>query len=110
MIADRVRKFSDRVLLTWRLFKDPRVPIWQKAIPVLIFAYVVSPLDLIPDLLLGLGQLDDLTLILGGLRLFESVAPKEVVAEHRRMVESRHTPPEIVDAPSYRAAEKQKAK
>lgn len=106
MIAERVRKFTDRVQLAWRLFKDPRVPVWQKAIPVLIIAYVLSPLDLIPDLIVGLGQLDDITIVLGGLRLFESVAPKAVVEEHRRMIESRHTPPQVVDAPGYRVVEK----
>lgn len=99
------RDTYDRLLLAWRLMKDPRVPIWYKALPVLILAYVLSPLDLIPDVLVGLGQIDDITMLLMGLRLFERIAPQDIVDEHRRAVRSRHTPPEVVDTPGYRVVE-----
>ena len=45
--------------LAWRLFRDPAVPLWTKAIPVLSLGYVLWPLDFLSDSLLGLGQLDD---------------------------------------------------
>ena len=49
----------------WPLMRDPRIPFWAKAaIPAAAAAYVISPVDLIPDFLIGVGQLDDIGVIL----------------------------------------------
>jgi uncharacterized membrane protein YkvA (DUF1232 family) len=68
--------------LAWRLFFDERVPAWAKLIPPAALAYVVLPLDIIPDVALGLGQLDDIAVLLIGVKLFIEVAPQDVVREH----------------------------
>jgi uncharacterized membrane protein YkvA (DUF1232 family) len=68
--------------LFWRLLKDSRVPISPKLLLVLILAYVFAPLDILPDFLLALGQIDDLLIIYLGLRAFVRLCPKEVVREH----------------------------
>ena len=99
-----IRGLLDQVLLTWRLLRDNRVPLWAKLIAVAPIVYVVSPLDFIPDVILGLGQLDDLGLIIGGMRLFEAVVPEYNVQEHRAALGRRDRPMEIVDAPGYRVA------
>ena len=65
-----------------RLLKDPRVPASPKLIVAAILAYVILPTDLFPDFLIGVGQLDDLAVILGGLRFFLRLCPPEVVREH----------------------------
>src|SRR5262245_46352505 len=49
--------------LMGRLFKDSRVPMAEKAMLVGAIAYVISPLDLIPDVFPVIGQVDDLYLI-----------------------------------------------
>lgn len=76
--------FIDQVRVTWDLMRDPRVPVWTKAIPVMAFLYVISPFDFVPDLVPGLGQLDDLGIILAGMKLFESMAPNPIVRQYRR--------------------------
>jgi len=53
--------------LVVRLLRDSRVPARHKVVAGLILAYVVSPLDVIPDLVPGLGFLDDV--LLGALAL-----------------------------------------
>ena len=68
--------------LAWRLFWDQRVPLWTKLIPPAALAYVISPIDIIPDVALGLGQLDDIAVMLLGVKLFIELAPPEVVREH----------------------------
>ncbi len=68
--------------LFWRLFKDGRVGLTPKLLLLLIVAYVVMPVDLLPDFLPGLGQLDDLLLIFLGLKGFIRLCPHEVVREH----------------------------
>jgi uncharacterized membrane protein YkvA (DUF1232 family) len=69
-----------------RLVKDPRVSLGPKLLLVGILAYVILPTDILPDVLIGVGQLDDLAVILGGLRLFLRLCPPEIVQEHLRAV------------------------
>jgi len=68
--------------LVWALLRDSRVPVRHKLILAGIGAYIVLPIDLIPDAVPVLGQLDDLAVVLLGLDLFIRVAPQEVVDEH----------------------------
>jgi uncharacterized membrane protein YkvA (DUF1232 family) len=97
-----LRAIIEQILLTWRLIRDPRVSLWHKAIPVLAVAYVLSPLDLIPDFIIGLGQLDDLGIVLGAMRLFESVTPEYIVQEHRKDIAQNNKPMEFIEATRYR--------
>ncbi|MCZ6626014.1 MAG: DUF1232 domain-containing protein [Deltaproteobacteria bacterium] len=61
---------------------DYRVPIWPKLLLILVAAYVFAPVDLLPDFLVGLGQIDDLLVIFLGLRAFVRLCPREIVREH----------------------------
>ncbi len=68
--------------LFWRLVKDGRVSLWPKLLLVLVLAYIFAPVDLLPDFLVGLGQLDDLVVLFLGLKGFVRLCPPEVVREH----------------------------
>ena len=48
------------VHLTLRLLREPAVPAYLKVVPFAALAYVLSPLDLLPDFIPIIGQLDDL--------------------------------------------------
>lgn len=77
----------DRLRLAWRLFRDPRVASKLKtAVPLLTLIYVLSPIDLLPDILLGLGQIDDVGAVGVALLFFTKViprlAPAAVLREH----------------------------
>lgn len=68
--------------LLYRLFKDKRVPMAEKALLVGAIAYVVSPIDILPDVIPFIGQVDDLYLIaLVTLRLLSRTGD-EVLREH----------------------------
>jgi uncharacterized membrane protein YkvA (DUF1232 family) len=68
--------------LLYRLMKDRRVPLAEKALLIGVIIYVVSPLDFIPDLIPFIGQVDDLYLIaLAVLRLLSRTSD-EVISEH----------------------------
>ncbi len=69
-----------------RLIKDPRVSASPKLLVAGILAYVILPTDLLPDFLIGVGQLDDLMVVLVGLKLFLRLCPPEVVQEHLKAV------------------------
>jgi uncharacterized membrane protein YkvA (DUF1232 family) len=68
--------------LIWRLARDPRVPPRSKATLVLLGAYVVSPVDLIPDFIPGLGQLDDIVIAAFALDQILNRIPDHIVREH----------------------------
>jgi uncharacterized membrane protein YkvA (DUF1232 family) len=62
--------------LALRLLRDDRIPARQKAPLVAAVGYGISPIDLVPGFVPLLGQLDDLIVILGALRLtLEQVEP-----------------------------------
>ena len=63
--------------------KDPRVPWIVKLLAVMIAAYALSPLDLIPDFIPLLGQLDELILLPLAIRLIVRLTPAALMAEFR---------------------------
>ncbi len=70
------------VLLCARLLADKRVPKTEKALVAGAIIYALIPLDLIPDMIPFVGQIDDAYLIaLSLLRLAERTNP-EIVREH----------------------------
>lgn len=80
------------IQLAWRLFRDDQVPVYLKIIPVLGLVYVVSPVDLIMDVVPVLGQMDDVAVIAFTIKTFVDLAPKDRVAYHRALLEGG-TPP-----------------
>ena len=75
------------VRLLGRLFRDARVPAFGKLVFVASIAYLISPIDLIPDFLIPiLGQMDDLGMLLAGLRYLLHRTPPNVLEEHLAQV------------------------
>lgn len=68
--------------VTLRLATDRRVPVMDRAAAGAALLYLVSPIDLISDLLPVVGQLDDLALIVWAWRRLVSGAGADVVSEH----------------------------
>lgn len=79
---DLVRKLPTYVRLVWGLLRDARVPLLSKGLLVLLAGYLINPIDVIPDFIPVLGQLDDIAVVLLVLDLFIRSAPKEVVDDH----------------------------
>jgi uncharacterized membrane protein YkvA (DUF1232 family) len=69
--------------------KDPRIPLHIKIIIILVIAYLLSPIDLIPDFIPIIGYLDDLLLITVGIPLLLRAIPKEIMDEHRKNAKSK---------------------
>lgn len=86
-MLDRLRAFARRLkadLLALSLAaRDPRTPWLARALALLVLAYALSPIDLIPDFIPVLGQLDDLLLVPAGLWLVLRLVPPAVLEEAR---------------------------
>jgi uncharacterized membrane protein YkvA (DUF1232 family) len=68
--------------LVWGLARDHRTPFGLKVLLGAALTYVITPVDLIPDVVPIIGAADDLTVLLLVLDLFISNAPAEVREEH----------------------------
>ena len=76
-----------------RYFKDSAVPRWRKWVGLLAVLYVLSPIDVIPDVLPVIGWLDDLGVI--GLALgfvTRDVAKYEAARRNVQVVDAEPSP------------------
>lgn len=66
-ISGQVRKYllllPDMFALVTRLIADPRIDVSLKLQLIAVSAYVISPIDLVPDFLLPMGLIDDVVAI-----------------------------------------------
>ena len=79
----------NRLRLVIKLMGDQRVPGLVKMLPVAAVLYLLSPIDLIPDVAIGLGQLDDLGILILGVNSFIQMAPQHVVQELLAEIEGK---------------------
>ncbi|MES2979653.1 MAG: DUF1232 domain-containing protein [Pseudomonadota bacterium] len=79
--ANKAQLFR-HVTALWLLVKDPRAPLAPKVVAVLVLAYALSPIDLIPDFIPVLGLLDDLILIPLGVALAVRLVPGPLWLEY----------------------------
>ena len=82
-VRDLMLLIPDLAVLLGRLVGDARVPAGGKAIALLGIAYAVSPIDLLPDLLLGpIGMIDDLLVLSACLSRILNYVHPDVVRSH----------------------------
>lgn len=82
LMTDAVFMMPNIVKLVGRLLKDPRVPRRAKITLGLAAAYVVSPVDLIPEIVPVIGWADDIIILMFALDSLIERAGEEVVQEH----------------------------
>ena len=70
------------VKLYARLVRDERVPWRARLLAAATLGYTVSPIDLVPDIVPFIGQVDDIVIVASGLRRLAEAAGPEIMAEH----------------------------
>lgn len=86
LIADAktwARNIKRDVHAVWLAARDPRTPLVAKVLALIVAAYAVSSIDLIPDFIPVIGYLDDLIIVPLGIMLVVRLIPPEVMREHR---------------------------
>ena len=81
---ERIRKLNLEVYALYLAFRDKRCPWYAKVWIGLVIGYAVSPIDLIPDFIPVLGQIDDLIIVPAGIAVALKMIPKDVMAECRQ--------------------------
>lgn len=77
-----------QVRLIWRLLWDKRVPFILKILVLAPLGYLLFPFDLVPDVLVVIGWLEDMVLLAIGLKLFVRFCPRAIVEEHLSEIDS----------------------
>ena len=91
-IADTLRGWARRLkrdaLTLWFARRHPRTPWVARALGVVVVAYAMSPVDLIPDVIPVLGWVDDVLLLPALIWLALRLIPADVVAECRAQADA----------------------
>ncbi len=72
--------FPDMVYLTIKLFVDRKVPANVKGYILMLFVYLISPIDILPDFIPVLGFIDDLVVLVIVLNKIINSADKELLS------------------------------
>lgn len=71
-----------KLAVAWRLWRDRRVPLRARLLLPAVALYLAMPIDIIPDFIPVLGQLDDVLVVVLALGLFIRMTPREVIEGH----------------------------
>ena len=92
-------ELKTQVLTLWFCRRHPDTPWPAKVLVILIVAYALSPIDLIPDFIPVFGLVDDLILVPVGIYIALRLIPPHVLEDARRQALQWQAPP-----PNYWAA------
>ena len=91
----RLLQFRRELVILWRAFMAAETPVWLKGLMLLVPAYLISPIDILPDFIPVLGWLDDLVVIPLLVSWIVSMLPQKV--ETRATYQRRDQNGRIID-------------
>ncbi|MBH3426406.1 YkvA family protein [Pseudomonas alkylphenolica] len=87
-LIDRLRSWASalkrNIMVLWFCYRNPQTPWLPKWVAIIVVAYALSPIDLIPDFIPVLGYLDDLILLPLGILLALHLMPAQVLEDSRQ--------------------------
>ena len=78
-----IEQMKKEITVLWLASKDERTPTPALIVCSFVVAYVLSPIDLIPDFIPLIGYLDDVLMLYWGMSLAAKMLPKELLVEFR---------------------------
>jgi uncharacterized membrane protein YkvA (DUF1232 family) len=81
-LIETIKQIPSYLRLMGGLLTDPRVPALDKVLLGVAVAYVVMPIDLIPDFIPFIGQVDDVFVLMLALRRLIGNAGTRVIRDH----------------------------
>ena len=71
-------KFKKEILMVWAMLRNPAAPGKAKLVALLAAVYIISPVDLVPDVIPILGWIDDGVVAILLFKLAFKLLPKEM--------------------------------
>jgi len=81
-VAEYAKQLPQFLALLWGLLRDPRVAVLDKVLVAGAVAYIVTPMDFIPDFIPFLGEVDDVYVLVLALRRLLENAGRKVLLSH----------------------------
>lgn len=82
------RKVKNNVMVLNLALKHPKTPLYAKFFVGIIVAYILNPIDLIPDFIPVLGYLDDVIILPVGILIAINLIPGDILAECREKIKN----------------------
>jgi len=83
-VREKEQEIKSSVFLLYRGLGDPRIPFHVKVLAFFIVAYIISPIDIIPDFIPILGLLDEVILVPIFLSFTVRLIPIEIRQEYEQ--------------------------
>jgi uncharacterized membrane protein YkvA (DUF1232 family) len=89
-IARRIQRlpWRSKLALAGNLFRDDQIPRRTRLVLVGLALYLAMPLDIVPDFVPVLGQLDDILVVAVGVAFMVRSIPQQVLESHITSVEA----------------------
>ncbi len=85
----KAKQLRNGIYMLYLASRDSRVPLYVKILMILIIAYALSPVDIVPDFIPVLGYIDDLIILPLGIYLVFKLIPEEVKLDYREKTETK---------------------
>ena len=82
-------KFKKEILMVWAMLRNPAAPGIAKIVALLSVVYIISPIDLVPDVIPFLGWLDDGVVTILLFKLAFKLLPKDMYESLKAQFEKK---------------------
>jgi uncharacterized membrane protein YkvA (DUF1232 family) len=82
-------KFKKEILMVWAMLRNPAAPAMAKLVALLSVVYIISPVDLVPDVIPILGWIDDGVVSILLFKLAFKLLPKEMYESLKAQFEKK---------------------
>jgi uncharacterized membrane protein YkvA (DUF1232 family) len=82
-------KFKKEIMMVWAMLRNPAAPAMAKLVALLSVVYIVSPVDLVPDVIPILGWIDDGVVSILLFKLAFKLLPKEMYESLKSQFEKK---------------------
>jgi uncharacterized membrane protein YkvA (DUF1232 family) len=89
-ISKKIVTFKSNVNTLYKAIKDPRVTWYIKFLTLILLAYIISPVDLVPDFIPILGLLDEAILVPVAVSLIVKLIPEHIANDYRDTSQNQH--------------------
>ncbi len=99
VLKQKAKELKKQTLTVYFASRDPNLPMHIKIIAILVAAYALSPIDLIPDFIPIFGLLDDIIIVPLGLALVVHLTPPAIIKAARlKALQSAERPTSYIAA------------
>lgn len=99
VLKQKAKELKKQTLTVYFASRDPNLSMYIKIIAIIVVAYALSPIDLIPDFIPIFGLLDDIIIVPLGLALIIHLTPPEIIeAAQIKALQSAERPTSYIAA------------